>query len=461
MNGPRPETIAAIATPRGEGALGVIRISGPDAFAIVSEIFSSSSGKSLRELEPRRLTRGIIRDGSVVIDDILLVKMASPKSYTGDDLVEIHAHGGRYILARTLDLLYRLGARPASPGEFTRRAFLNGKLDLVQAESISWMIKARTEVELKSALEQLKGEPSRILKRVKSGLVRLLAGLEAGIDFSEFEEVGISNEEAEREAGRLERMIASLEKKTEDGVRIRDGLKVAIVGKPNVGKSSLLNLILKEDRAIVSKEPGTTRDTIEEVVDLDGLSLRMIDTAGITEAEDEIEKEGIRRSVETIKKSALVLLVLDKGTEIGDDDIRILKLLKSKPALILLNKSDLPAAISLDRVKGCLGKRRVIEISAKKKWGIEKIKREISLLIGEPGRINSDTPVLLSPSMRSNLRGARRAVARAREGARKRLSAEFIALELREALSDLKQLTGEEYRDDILEEIFSRFCVGK
>ncbi len=461
MNRPNPETIVAIATPRGQGALGIIRVSGPGSFLISSSIFVPAAAKAFSKLPPRSLNRGIIKDGLSDVDDVCLVRMPAPKSYTGEDMVEIYAHGGDYVLGRILETICRQGARPARPGEFTERAFLNGKLDLFQAGSVADLIRARSEKELQGALEQLKGEPSRLLDNVGKELVRLLAGLEAGIDFSDYEEVGLRKDEVTGEIKKILNQVRRLERRSEKAEKIRDGLNVVLVGKPNVGKSSLLNLLLGEERAIVSSHPGTTRDTIEEVIEFNGLALRLIDTAGITDPRGEIEEEGIKRSIDKIKRAALALVIMDKGTEIGEDDYRVLKLLKSRPVLILINKSDLPSRLSLEKAGRYLDRKKIIEISATKNWGIGELKKEIGRILGEIETGDSGAPVFLGPSMRVMLREIRLAVERALDSSENGLSSEFIALDLREALSRVRGLTGEEYGEEILKEIFSSFCVGK
>ena len=461
MKAERVDTIAAISTPSGEGAIGVIRLSGPQAFRIGRKVFTSNSGKNFSELRPRYLYRGKIKAGGSILDEVVLAKMAAPNSYTGEAMVEIYAHGGRLILAKILEAVFNQGARQAQAGEFTKRAFLNGKIDLVQAESIAWMIKAHSELELKSALRQLQGEPSEFLKSAKKSLIKCLAQVEVSLDFSEYEGFEISFQKITRKLRKIAGQLNDIERRMELSVISRDGIRIAIAGKPNVGKSSLLNRFLEEKRAIVSREPGTTRDTIEEVIQLDGLPLRLIDTAGITEPRGEVEKEGVKRSIRKIRQAQLVLFILDSGTEITADDYRVIKLLRNKLALVVVNKTDLPSRISMEKISGYLRNRKVIEISAKKNWGVEKLKKEVGNIISNEYMGGEMSLVMLNPAHQARLKTARLAVERAITSARKRLSGEFVAIELKEALAGIKELLGEEYREEVLEAIFSNFCVGK
>ncbi|MEA1926677.1 MAG: tRNA uridine-5-carboxymethylaminomethyl(34) synthesis GTPase MnmE, partial [Candidatus Auribacterota bacterium] len=329
---PLPDTIAALATPDGEGAIAITRISGPRALPILDGIFHIP-GRTAGQMEPLRLYRGRIRDGAKVIDEVMAVVMKNPRSYTGEDMVEIYSHGGRIISALILELIISRGARLAEPGEFTRRAFLNGKMDLTRAESVAWLISARSEEELESAVGQMDGELRRKLLEIKENLVRALSLVEITLDFEEYEDQPVPYPEMEELASATRNLLESLREEARAGGCLHDGIRVVIVGKPNVGKSSLLNKFLSQKRAIVSSEPGTTRDTIEEVIRLEGIPLRLIDTAGIRQPTGEIEREGVERSRTRARDADLVLVVIDSGTTITEEDLKILELVREKPAL--------------------------------------------------------------------------------------------------------------------------------
>ncbi|MDP8214934.1 MAG: tRNA uridine-5-carboxymethylaminomethyl(34) synthesis GTPase MnmE [Candidatus Euphemobacter frigidus] len=455
-----PETITAVATPDGEGAIGVIRISGPRAFAILKAIFHPRK-KADGEMSPFHLYRGWIKNGAEEIDDAMVAVMKKPRSYTGEDMVEIYSHGGRAVSAALLNAVIARGARPAEPGEFTRRAFLNGKMDLTRAESVAWLISARSEAELKCAVGQLKGDLRERLLEIKRELVRALSLVEVTLDFDEYENILLPSEEIKEIAERALAGLKKLHRQARAGSCLRDGIRVVIVGKPNVGKSSLLNTFLSQKRAIVSHQPGTTRDTIEEVIRLDGIPLRLIDTAGIRPPRGEIEREGVNRAKEKVRVSDLVLLVLDSGTRISKDDLEILRLAREKRALLVINKSDLPERVDLDRIRHELHRRKVIKISAARNWGIERLREEIIALIREDFMGGESAGVMISHRRKEALGAASRSIEHALLSLDQKLSGEFIALDLNRALGEVRRVLGEEYGDEVLDEIFSRFCVGK
>lgn len=460
MKTSEPETIVAPATPEGEGAIGMIRISGARSLPIISSLFYSSK-KLSGPLEPFRLYPGWLEDGGQRIDQVMVVVMARPKSYTGEDMAEIHCHGGRAVILAILDSLLRQGARLAEPGEFTRRAFLNGKMDLTRAESVAWLISARSEEERLQAVEQIGGVLEGRLQALRKRLVEILARIEVTLDFEEFEGETLPYAEVERELQEIGRELEHLQSEARAGEYLRDGLKVVIVGKPNVGKSSLLNTFLSRKRAIVSRHPGTTRDTIEEVIVLDGIPLRLIDTAGIRRPRGEVEEAGVALAREKLAAADLVLLVLDSGTKITESDREIVRLAREKRTLIVLNKTDLPAKAELGKLGDGLEQRKVVRISAVQNWGMDCLREEILSLVRKEFLAGGRGGVMISRRRRDALKEAAIAIDQALSGCRERLSGELIASDLRNGLSRLKWILGEEFDEEILDEIFSKFCVGK
>ena len=460
MSSTPPETITALATPDGEGAISVIRISGPRSLLILKSIFRLRKEQS-GEMEPLRLYRGWIYDGDRDIDDLMVAVMKKPYSYTGEDMVEIYSHGGRVIASILLALITSRGARLAEPGEFTRRAFLNGKMDLTRAESVAWLISARSEEELKSAIGQLGGDLRDRLLKIKGDLVHALSLVEITLDFDEHEDHPVPYPEVRALVISARTALKSIWWEARAGSCIHDGIKVVIVGKPNVGKSSLLNTFLSQRRAIVSTEPGTTRDTIEEVIRLEGIPLRLIDTAGIRRPSGEIEREGVERAREKARAADLVLVVLDSGTSITEDDLKTLELVREKPALLVINKTDLPVKVDLEQIRHELHRKKVVKISLARNWGIERLREEIVSLIREEYMGGNSAGVMISGRRREAIDEAVQSLDESLGSIERRLSGEFIASDLTHAIKQVKLILGEEYGDELLDEIFSRFCVGK
>ncbi len=454
------ETIVAPATAEGEGAIGVIRISGPRALKLLSTLFHPAA-KHSAPLEPFRLYPGWLAETGRRIDQVMAAVMPGPKSYTGEDMAEINCHGGRAVISAILDGLIRRGARLAEPGEFTRRAFLNGKIDLTRAESVAWLISARSEEERLRAVEQIGGVLEKQLRALHRELVEILARIEVTLDFEEFEGETIPFAEVERGLLEVGKELKRLGDEARAGECLREGLSVVIVGKPNVGKSSLLNTFLSRKRAIVSRRPGTTRDTIEEVIVLDGIPLRLIDTAGLRRPRGEIEEAGVARAREKLASADLVLLVLDSGTRITQSDREIVRLAREKRMLIVVNKTDLPARAELERLGEGLERSTVVRISAVRNRGIDRLREEILSLVRKEFLTGGGGGIMISRRRREALQDAAKAVDQARSGCHQGLSGELIAIDLRRALSSLRLILGEEFDDKILDEIFSKFCVGK
>ena len=479
------DTICAIATPIGEGGVGIIRVSGGRSLDIASKVLKLQSGRALADLPSHTLSLADIvlsptrspfsNNGNegTPLDQVLVATMRAPRSFTGENTVEIHCHGGQLILTMACEALVQEGARLAEPGEFTRRAFLNGRMDLAQAEAVLDTIRATTSASLKVAQEQLRGKLSERIGHLRDQLIRLLGNLEAGMDFVEEDITFISSPDLERSLKFLLDDVSTILKTADEGRLVREGLDVAIVGKPNVGKSSLLNALLETDRAIVSPVPGTTRDVLEEGVKILGVSVRLIDTAGLRDTQNEVEKEGIRRTTQASEQAGLVLIVVDGSQELSRYDVEIIKKNFDKKKIIVLNKADLPLKISEATLKSLLlsepaaegqefsAFQRIVTMSAKTGMGLEKLRQEIRSLAYGPF-LESGAHVLIT-RLRHKL-----ALERAREGLTNALNAleqqfpgDCVALDLRVALDALGEIIGAVTTEDILDHIFKEFCIGK
>lgn len=454
------DTIAAISTPLGEGGIGIIRISGPQAVKIASEIFISPKGKVLQNVKSHTIHYGFIvnPDTDEKVDEVLLSVMRAPKTYTKEDIVEINCHGGYITLKKILDLIIKRGARLAEPGEFTKRAFLRGRIDLSQAESVIDLIRAKTEEAQKIALEHLSGKLSDKINQLRDRLTRVCAHVEAYIDFPEEDIDGLTSREIEEEIGSLIGEIEKLIEGYEEGKIYREGVKAAIVGKPNVGKSSLLNALLMKERAIVTEIPGTTRDIIEEYVNIRGVPLKILDTAGIRESHDLVEIEGIRLALKAVDDADLILLVLDLSREIDELDHLIIDRLSNKKVIVVLNKRDIKSSnFNLpQKLKGY----PIVEISALKGEGINELKEVIFNSVISGKRYHEG---ILVTKLRHKiaLEGALGALQNALESFKKGEPLEISAMFLREGLNYLGQIIGVVTTDEILDIIFSEFCIGK
>jgi tRNA modification GTPase len=453
------DTIAAIATPLGEGGVGIVKMSGPEANAILGRLFVPAV-RTTRP-EPRRLIFGHIRDphSGEMVDEVLAVAMPAPHSYTRQDVVEIQAHGGSVPLRRILRLALAAGARPAEPGEMTLRAFVNGRLDLAQAEAVLDVVQARTEAALRVAAEQLGGALSARVRVVRARLVDVLAYLEASIDFVEDE---IPPQEVAVPLREVAADLAAILSTAERGLIYRQGIRAAIVGKPNVGKSSLLNALLRGERAIVTPIPGTTRDTLEETVNVQGVPLVLVDTAGIrAEIGDEVERLGVERSRAALARADLALWVVDGSQPLTGADGDIAALVGDKPALVVVNKCDLlPSPREGGEITWLPGAPR-LDVSALTGQGIETLEEAIvELVLG--GQVTAaDTPLVSNPRHQASLGRALEHVRAAEESQRRGDSPDLAAIDVREAVDALGEITGETVSEDLLEAIFSKFCIGK
>ena len=456
------DTIAAISTPFGESGIGIVRISGSSAETIARKLFKPKIDQP--SFISHHFHYGEIIDipSGKTVDEVLIVLMKSPKTYTKEDIVEIHCHGGYFIVQKILELVLKEGARIAHPGEFTRRAFLNGRIDLTQAEAVIDMIKTKTMASLEIANQQLKGWLYKEMAQIKASLVQHLALIEAHIDFPEEEIEPISLREMERNIGgmigKLEEWVASYE----EGRIFREGISCAIIGKTNVGKSSLLNVLLKEDRAIVTPIPGTTRDVIEEVLSIYGVPVRLIDTAGLRKTGDSIEQEGVRKAKERLADSDLVLLMLDGSRVLDENDKEILEEVKGKRKVVIINKDDLPQKTSAAEVKDQFIDDPVVSLSALKGKGIEDLKKTIyTSLVQRDVRVTPDHLIVANIRHRTALTQIKESLSNAVKGLEEGTSVEFIAFEIRSALEALGDLVGETTSEEILNRIFDQFCIGK
>ncbi|MEK6777336.1 MAG: tRNA uridine-5-carboxymethylaminomethyl(34) synthesis GTPase MnmE [bacterium] len=461
------DTICAISTPMGTGGVGIVRMSGTKAMDIANKIFVPVSDNGNGPDRGYKIRYGKARDpeDGQIIDEVLLTVMRAPKTYTREDVVEINCHAGPVVLKKILMTLVALGARLADPGEFTLRAFLNGRIDLAQAEAVMTLVSAKTEAALRSAVQQLSGEFSEKIGKIKSDLIHILSEVEAAIDFPEEDLDLIKPDVLIKKLMDLIEEVGRLIESAKQGKILIEGIATAIVGKANVGKSSLLNRLLMEDRAIVTPFPGTTRDVIEAMLNIHGILLRIQDTAGIRESGNLIEQEGIKRSRESIQKADLVLMVMDGSKEPDDEDVRIARMLTDKDTVLILNKMDL-----VDKKEQKCNNLSIIDIIRPKiilntsilyDLGVNELKTGIAELFFQGKRGHDESPVVTNVRHVSALNSAEEALQRVLQGAGQGLSEEFLSVDLRGALAALGQITGETTTDDILNEIFSGFCVGK
>jgi tRNA modification GTPase len=462
LQGHRHDTIAAIATSYGESGIGIVRMSGPEAKGIAQKVFRPRSG-------PTTLTSHQIRYGDIVdpaeertIDEVLLTFMAAPKTFTREDVVEINCHGGVGVLKQVLEVVLRGGAREALPGEFTKRAFLSGRIDLSQAEAVLDIIQAKTDEGLRLAEEQLRGRLALEVERLQQGLLEVLFPIEAYIDFPE-EDIEPPSTEGVVQA--LQQNLTKMEgliKAYAEGEIYRDGVRVAIVGKTNVGKSSLLNLILERQRAIVTAVPGTTTDVIEESVNLSGVLIRLMDMAGLREPRNEVEQEGVRLARDKLSGANLVILVVDGSRALEDEDRRIFREAEGKKTILVLNKMDLPPCTTAAEVQKATGIKDVYSLSALRGDGIEELKRGMVAAI-VTGRVQRGGEELIPVNLRHKLvlERAKGLLGEALEGRRHGIPWDLTALEIKQVLSVLGEIVGQTTPEEVLEMIFSRFCIGK
>lgn len=454
------DTIAAISTALGEGGISIIRVSGDSALNIVSRIFNGKSIKGLESIGSYNLRYGHIVDAeNNLIDEVLVSYMKGPKSFTAEDTVEINCHGGIIATNKVLELVITAGARLAEPGEFTKRAFLNGRIDLSQAEAVIDIIRAKTELSMKSAVLQAGGKISEIINEIRDTLIKLIAHIEATVDYPEDDLEEITSAKVSEA---LKEVVASINRaieSAEEGKIIREGISTVIVGKPNVGKSSLLNSLLMENRAIVTDVPGTTRDVIEEYVNIGGIPIKIIDTAGIRETDDLVEKIGVQKSKEKIDEADLVILILDSSRELTHEDREIIKYIKGKKYIVLLNKVDLSGKINLSDLQD-IKSEYIINTSIVSGFGVDKLKEAIMKLFFK-GEINSNELLITNVRHKEALIRAGIDCNQAIGALSSTEAIDLASIDIRNAWYSLGQITGDTMEEDIIDKIFSQFCLGK
>ena len=455
------DTIAAIATAPGEGGIGIIRISGEKSLEVAQSIFKSMSGKSIKEYNTRTLIYGNIVDNENTIDEVLLAYMKGPNSYTAEDVIEINCHGGFISVKKILELILSKDVRLAEAGEFTKRAFLNGRIDLSQAEAIIDVIKSKTDMAHEVAQSQLEGSLAKKIKDLRMNVTEVLAHLTVSIDFSEEDVEEITYKTLEEKSFELRNEIKKLYDTAESGKILRDGLKTVIVGKPNVGKSSLLNSILGENRAIVTDIAGTTRDVIEEFVNIKGIPLKIVDTAGIRETDDIVEKIGVEKSRESFSTADLVIMVLDASRKLAEEDIEILESLENKKTIVLLNKIDLKPEIEIEKIKEYVNEEDIIEISALKHQGIEELHDKIEAMVYQGSVKNSSNLMITNSRHKDALFKAYEAINDAISAIEQRMPYDFIEVDFKNIWDYLGYINGDTVREDLLDTIFANFCIGK
>lgn len=452
------DTIAAISTPRGEGGIGIIRISGDKSFEILNKIFRQKNPN--KDLGFYKFNYGFIVDNDKVIDEVMVVRMKAPKTYTCEDVVEINCHGGHLVSEKVLEIVLRNGARHAEAGEFTKRAFMNGRIDLSQAEAVMDLIQGKTEKSISLSMEQLRGDLKEKIKDFKKALLDVTAHVNVVLDYPE---EGIDDPLPTELRGNLENVYAEANRLIESydkGKKIKEGIKTVIVGKPNVGKSTLLNSLLKEERAIVTHIAGTTRDVIEEIINIKGIPLVLVDTAGIRETDDIVENIGVEKSKQFIEKADLVLLVLDSSKELEMEDIVVINEIKAnnKKSIVLLNKIDLEKKIDLSGHN----LENVVEISARDNVGIETMEEKIySYIVDEKVEDSSEKLIITNIRHKTALEKTKDAIKNIFETIDSGMPMDLISVDLKEALDSLSEITGEISSEDILDHVFGNFCVGK
>ncbi len=458
-NGFDGDTISAIATAAGAAGVGIIRISGAEALDVADKIFCAADGKPIAQAEDRRIIFGRVKNFSgETVDEAIALIMRAPKSYTRENVVELQCHGGNVVLREVLRLTLAAGARPAEKGEFTKRAFLNGRIDLTQAQAVLDVIQAKTSAALHVAQNQLAGKTSKTVREIRQAILNSAAHIEATIDFPEddLDDVTLAAVD-ENIAAQIVKLEAFL-KNQSAGRILREGLETAIIGKPNVGKSSLLNFFAKTERAIVTDIPGTTRDSIEEFVNVGGVPLKIIDTAGIRNSGDAVEQIGIARARDCAQRAELILALFDGSRPLDAEDEEIFKLLPNRNALILLTKTDLPPVTTAEQIAKKMSAAQVIEVSLKSGAGTDKL---LSAIGERVGAIDFEMSFVRDEREANLLRQAVKHLREAQETIRLGVGIDFVSIDLRAALECLSELTGEAVGEDVINEIFSKFCVGK
>lgn len=455
------DTIAAISTPPGVGGIGIIRVSGRDAFSIVNSIFRSKKVKDLSSVKSHTIHYGHIVDGDSLIDEVLVSVMKAPNTYTKEDVVEINCHGGMVSVKKVLEQVLKNGARLAEPGEFTKRAFLNGRIDLSQAEAVIDIINSKTENSLKLAVNQLGGRLSKEIKKIMDKIIEIMAHIETSIDYPEYDLEEINYDNLENNIKEIRKEIRHLLETADSGKIMREGVKTVIVGKPNVGKSSLLNALLREQRAIVTSIPGTTRDVLEEYINISGIPFKIIDTAGIRETNDIVEKIGVDRSKELLELADLIIFIIDLSVPLTEEDRYIMDLVKERKTLVILNKTDKETVINKKEIYDKFINNKVLEMSTKNPEDIERLEETLKEMFDE-GHFNIDDSAVISNMRHKNaLIKANNSLEDVLKSISMNMPVDFLSIDLSNAYNFLGEITGETIEEDLINKIFSEFCLGK
>ncbi|KLV20102.1 tRNA modification GTPase [Niallia circulans] len=458
------DTIAAISTPMGEGAIAIVRLSGPDSIKIADKLFKSIGNKKLSEVATHTIHYGHIMDPATneVVEEVMVSLMRGPKTFTKEDVVEINCHGGLASVNRLLQLTTSHGARIAEPGEFTKRAFLNGRIDLSQAEAVMDLIRAKTDRAMNVALGQMEGRLSKLIKHLRQEILETLAQVEVNIDYPEYDDVEEMTQQVMLEKSKyIKTEIEKLLQTSQQGKILREGLATVIVGRPNVGKSSLLNSLVQENKAIVTDIPGTTRDVIEEYVNVRGVPLRLLDTAGIRETEDIVERIGVEKSRKVLREADLILLVLNYADDLTEEDKNIFKATEGMDFIVIVNKTDLPQKIDLEKVKELAGNRKVITTSLVEENGVDQLEEAISSLFFEGAIEASDMTYVSNSRHISLLNQALNAISDAIVGAETGTPIDIVQIDLTRTWEILGEIIGESVHESLINQLFSQFCLGK
>ena len=455
------DTIAAVATAMTASGIGIIRMSGPDSRKIAGKVYRSKGGKKrIEEVSSHTINYGFICDGEETIDEVLVMVMDGPRSYTGEDTVEIDCHGGVLAMKRVLETVVKYGARPAEPGEFTKRAFLNGRMDLSQAEAVIDVINAKNEYALKSSLGQLRGNIQKAIQEIRERIIYQIAYIESALDDPEHISIDGYGETLGKEVELLKERLQQLLQTVREGKLMKEGIKTVILGKPNAGKSSLLNILVGEERAIVTDIAGTTRDILEESIVLHGISLRMIDTAGIRSTEDVVEKIGVKKAIEYAKDADLILYVVDSSVPLDENDREILELLQDKRAIVILNKADLEPVVTEDILRKKT-KHAVVSISAKEEEGIDLLEQKMKDMFFDGELSFNDEIYITNVRHKAALEEAKRSLELVENSIQMQMPEDFFSIDLMNAYEALGSIIGESVGEDLVNEIFSKFCTGK
>ncbi len=451
------DTICAIATSQGVGAISIIRVSGEEAIEIVNKIFR---GKDLKEVETHTINYGHIVENNKIIDEVLVSIMKSPRTFTTENTVEINTHGGISPTNKVLELLLENGCRLAEPGEFTKRAFLNGRIDLLEAEAVMDMIDSKTEVQRQMAMNQISGKTSDLINKLRDDMVQVISNINVNIDYPEYDDVDImTNDILIPKIKNLKNKIEEILKESQNGKIIKEGIKTSIIGKPNVGKSSLLNALLEEDKAIVTDIAGTTRDIVEGQIKINGVVLNMIDTAGIRETEDKIEAIGVEKSKKIMESSDLVLLMLNNNEKIGKENQELIEIAKKKKYLVLINKIDLEKKLDIEKLN--IDKNRIVELSVINNKGIDKLKKKIIEMFNINELETKDPTYLSNTRSISILKKCLKSIKEVEKGLENNMPIDMIELDIKEIWEQLGTINGTTYEEELLDEMFKRFCLGK